>query len=521
MWRNNELVQALSLLDLSPRRVVVAIAAGVAALGSALALAAVAAWLIARAWTMPPVLDLSIAVVCVRALGISRGVFRYLERLAAHDTALRGTTAARASIYHRLADRDAEAVTPLRRGDLLTRTGEDVDIIGGVVVRAVIPIAVAAVLAVAAVALSAFVSVPAALVLAAALIGAGVLAPWWSARRIAAAERDCARARARFAERAMVAIDHAAELRVAGRLTDVLDGAGAARERSIVAADRASAGAAVSAAAVPLATGVSVFAALLFAIAAAPDRSPMALAVLVLLPLAAFEAAAGMPEAARELVKANAAAARIMDLLNHAAPERVRPDLSDLDLHPGARIAVVGPSGSGKTTLLMALAKRHDDAVFFAEDAHIFDTSILENLRVARGDIDVSEALEALDAVGLGDCIHSLPDGLDTTLIGGARAVSGGQRRRILLARALLSSARVLLLDEPTEHLDAAEGADLLHRLLDRSAGLVDPDRTVVVVTHQLPSDTNADQVLQLSDKCVAEPPNWSYVRQYTRKEVV
>ncbi|EHI44350.1 ABC transporter ATP-binding protein CydC, partial [Rhodococcus opacus PD630] len=93
------LIRALPLLDLQPGRVVRAVTAGVATLGSALALAALSAWLITRAWQMPPVLDLSVAVVAVRALGISRGVFRYLERLATHDTALRGTTSARTQLY--------------------------------------------------------------------------------------------------------------------------------------------------------------------------------------------------------------------------------------------------------------------------------------------------------------------------------------------------------------------------------------------------------------------------------------
>lgn len=92
---NRDLVRAIRLLDLEPRRVLAAIAAGVATLGSALALAALSAWLITRAWQMPPVLDLTVAVVAVRALGISRGLFRYLERLATHDAALRGTTSAR------------------------------------------------------------------------------------------------------------------------------------------------------------------------------------------------------------------------------------------------------------------------------------------------------------------------------------------------------------------------------------------------------------------------------------------
>ena len=139
-----------------------------------------------------------------------------------------------------------------------------------------------------------------------------------------------------------------------------------------------------------------------------------------------------------------------------------------------------------------------EGARFFAEDAHLFETSILENLRVARGDIDPSEAVEMLTKVGLGEWIAELPDGVDTTLVGGARAVSGGQRRRLLLARALLSAAPALLLDEPTEHLDDARGSELVRRLLDREDDLIDRARIVVLVTHQLPPDTRADLVIDL-----------------------
>ncbi|MER5838118.1 ABC transporter, partial [Streptomyces sp. NPDC002130] len=215
---HDPLLRALQLLELRPRRVLTAVAAGVATLGSALALAALSAWLITRAWEMPPVLDLSVAVVAVRALGISRGVFRYLERLTTHDVALRGTTAARSRIYQQLAAGDPAAAAGLRRGDLLARTGADVDALGGVVVKALIPIAVSVVLAFAAVGILLFISVPAALILAVALAVSGIAAPWLSARAARLAEADSSAAAARFSESAVTALDHSAELRVSGRL---------------------------------------------------------------------------------------------------------------------------------------------------------------------------------------------------------------------------------------------------------------------------------------------------------------
>ncbi|MEV0763881.1 ATP-binding cassette domain-containing protein [Nocardia sp. NPDC050435] len=618
------------LLELSRWRMAVSVGWGVLALGSGLGLAALAAWLIARAWEMPPVLDLTIAVVTVRALGISRGLCRYLERLATHDVALRAMSTARTTTYRALAaadiwqprrtpqttvtsdnaiadaavadgagqssaagsagegadasvavdvsaaarsGREARAVgggnrglggdagasagarggvrasavgcggeadarvaaqgdveapgggraslrahgdpTRLRRGELLGRVMGDIDDLGAVVVRAFVPIAVAVILSVCAVALLVPISVPAALILAGALVVAGVVAPWLSARAARDAERAVRSDRTEFSAAALTVLDHAPELRVAGRLDDALAAATAAGQRAVAAEDRAASRSAWAAAATPLSIGVSVLGALLIGIVlygggvgAAPAGfqtvtpggiSPMALAVLVLVPLSAFEAVGVLPAAAQALTNGRAALHRItrMQGAGAGAPRREFPELPQ-----GRRIAVVGPSGAGKTTLLMAWAGLFDtprpEVTFFAEDAHLFGTTVLENLRVGRGDITPAEAEIMLRAVGAGEWLDALPEGVHTDLVGGAAAVSGGQRRRILLARALLAPARVLLLDEPTEHIEAEAGEQLLRDLLDPVSGLVDPDRTVVVVTHQLPADHRADTVVRV-----------------------
>ncbi|WP_424991565.1 thiol reductant ABC exporter subunit CydC [Nocardia nova] len=682
LW--SDLRELRRVSEILPWRVLVSICWGTVALGSGLGLAALAAWLIARAWQMPPVLDLSVAVVAVRALGISRGLFRYIERLATHDVALRAMTTARTAVYTALAradmwtvrrgslggsletgrsvngdavgnetahvaagrdgsaavvragcrggtgrdgqggagtagvdriigrdgsravggrsaveaaERDGSAVVGgggagevvgqddsrafefvgadcdrngrsgngaaaatgdtrasagsddgglgrgsgaaalLRRGDLLTRIGADIDDLGAVVVRALVPIAVAVLLSVAAVALLATISVPAAAILAVALLVSGAFAPWLSARAARAAELAVQSDRAEFRAAAVTVLDHAAELRVAGRLDDAMNTASEASRRAVAAEDRAATHSAWAAAATPLSIGASVLGALLIGIVlygsgsgapveplqpASPGGiTPMAFAVLVLLPLSAFEAVAVLPAAAQALTKGRAALHRIRALSTAEAPpngspedrstasvrtETTREGLRDRltralsDIPPGRRIAVVGPSGAGKTTLLMAWAglfdTPHPGRTFFAEDAHLFGTTVLENLRVARGDLTAAEAETALRAVGSGDWLDAQPDGVETDLIGGAAAVSGGQRRRLLLARALVAPADTLLLDEPTEHMDAAAGADLLRALLDETSGLIAPDRTVVVVTHQLPPDHRADTVI-------------------------
>ena len=528
----SDLRRALALLELSSRRVVLAVLAGVATLGSALALAALSAWLITRAWQMPPVLDLSVAVVAVRALGISRGVFRYLERLTTHDVALRGTTAARTRIYERLAN--GNGAVALRRGDVLARTGADVDVLGDVVIRAVVPICVSVLMMLAAVGLLAGIAPAAASILAVALLIAGVGAPILAARSARIAEEAGAEADVRFAETAVRALDHAAELRVARRLDATLAEAEVAAHDSVVARDRAARPSALADAAQPLAIGASVIGSLLIGIGLyGPDggtaggMTPMALAIIVLVPLAAFEATAALPAAAIALMRGRIAATRIMTMLD-AAPPHVSGSLNGsfrglhscptpaTNFRAHARSAIIGPSGSGKTTMLRALAVEFgSDAALFAEDAHLFDTSILENLRVVRGDVDEDQATQALRRVGLGPWLDALPQGVHTTLIGGAQAVSGGERRRLLLARALLSTAPVVLLDEPTEHLDRISGERILRELLTTDDGLFGAERTVVVVTHQLPENTDADQVIDLGDRTAKKPFADSRSRAY------
>jgi ATP-binding cassette subfamily C protein CydC len=129
----------------------------------------------------------------------------------------------------------------------------------------------------------------------------------------------------------------------------------------------------------------------------------------------------------------------------------------------------------------------HRAVSFFAEDAHIFATTVRDNLLVVRGDCRDDELAAALNAVGLGGWLASLREGLSTVLTGGAQALSAGQRRRLLLARAVISPARIVLLDEPTEHLDAIDAERVLRDLLGPNPGLMSAERTVVVATHHLP----------------------------------
>jgi ATP-binding cassette subfamily C protein CydC len=536
MRPSDPLVSAVALLRPRIPRLLLAVGLGVLSLGSALALTALSAWLITRAWQMPPVLDLTIAVVAVRALAISRAVFHYCERLASHDTALRAAGTARERIYARLAGGRVDTVMRRHSGELVTRLGADIDHIADALVRGIIPIGVAAVLALAATASVAMISPAAAVVMAVCLIVAGVIAPWLAARAVAAEEAAALQHHSARDVATMAVLEHGTELRVSGRLDETVAECERRQRDWGRAIDRAATPAAIASAMPVAAIAVSVLGAVVAGIGLASAVAPTTVAVLMLVPLSAFEATTTLPSAAVVLTRARLAARRLDQL---AGPEpTTHPHVDPLPRHtgelaavkvrsgfsatatesltvtllPGTRATVTGPSGSGKTALLMTLAgllPPRDGTVtlggrplqliderdlvrrvgYFAEDAHLFATTVRDNLLVARGDCTDEELTDALQRVGLQRWLHTLPGGLSTVLTGGAQAVSAGQRRRLLLARALLSNVAIVLLDEPTEHLDANDAEPILDAILDRAGGLFGPERTVVVATHQLPAD--------------------------------
>jgi ATP-binding cassette, subfamily C, bacterial CydC len=551
MLDSDPLRVAMRLLGPRLPRLLLAVALGVLSLASALTLAGVSAWLITSAWQMPPVLDLSIAVVAVRTFAISRGVLHYCERLASHDTALRAAGIARARIYHLLAHSPADIAARLHSGELVARVGADVDQLADVLVRALLPVSVAAVLSVAATVVVAVISPPAAAIMAMCLVVAGIVAPWLASKAAAAQETVACQHRSARDASAMLALEHAAELRVAGALPDVIAESQRQQRDWSDTMDAAARPAAFAEAIPTAAIGVSVLGAVAAGIGMTATVAPTTLAVLMLLPLSAFEATAALPAAAVQLTRSRLAARRLLDLApldNLDTVTQPTPTVSaatprplgaerlyatdvragypgstmsaavTIDLPPGARLAVTGPSGSGKTTLLMTLAglltpaqgevtlggtplrRVGEDALhcavgFFAEDAHIFATTVRDNLLVARGDCPDNELIAALGKVRLNSWLANLPDGLDTVLSAGAQALSAGQRRRLLLARTIISPARIVLLDEPTEHLDAADAELILRSLLNARSGLIAPERTVVVAAHHVPNDIRCPEL--------------------------
>ena len=526
---SSALRRCISMLQVSRSGFTLSLLLGVTALGSAIALGGTAAWLIARASQQPPVLYLTVAATAVRLFGVSLALARYLSRLASHKVALAGMDALRGNLYDRLSEAPTATLTTLRRGDLMTRAGSDVDEVGNVVVKTLLPSLVAAIVGVGTVGVVTIISPAAGAILACALIVSGIVAPALIARSVRLAESQGAQARTDIAATTLAVLEGATELSLAGTLDHA--------KRSLTRSEsQLSVALARSARLSALARGLDVC-----AMGAAVVGAQVLLAVIVLGPLSSFEGVVELTPAAAQLVRSAQAATRICALLEDEAPLEPHDipdgqtvieahDLSigwpggptlasgiSLTLRPGSSMAVVGASGIGKTTLLATLtgvippksgsalingvpawgAKRDqltNHITMTAEDAHVFATTIYENLRVAHASLTRDEASDLLTQAGLDQWVESLPDGIDTVIGSGGTTVSGGERRRLLMARALAAPAPILAIDEASEHLDAATADRLMETLLTPSA-----DRATLVVTHRLSALDQADHVLVLA----------------------
>ncbi|MDF1487285.1 thiol reductant ABC exporter subunit CydC [Tessaracoccus caeni] len=514
-----------ALLDSIPRgrwRLLGAVLLAFAASAASVALMGVSAFLLSWAALFPPVLYLQAPAVGVRFFGISRGVFRYVERLVGHDLALRMQGALRLKVYDKLA---STTLIGRRRGDLLTRVVADVEAIQDLVVRVIIPIASATLVIATTTVLLSLINLPSALVLLATAILGGVLLPWWAQRASLRADEATIDARGRLSdevrELTRVGADlvaNGAEAEALNRLLTVDDQLRTHEEKAAWVRGIATAGQIVAA-------GVAVVAALAIGgpALAAGDIDPRFFAVLVLTPLALHETFAAFTQGAQTYTRSRAALGRIADELaapsigeGDAVPGDGAPalELDDvtvgwpggapvqhdvtLRVSPGERVALVGPSGVGKTTIaatimglippLTGRLERAGRVGYLAQDAHIFATSVAENVRIGNKDATDDEVRQALHRAGL-----DLP--LDRLIGEAGSTLSGGERRRLALARILSGPRDLLILDEPTEHLDHATAAALIDDVWAASEGL-----PVLVITHDQGLVARCDRSVTLSD---------------------
>lgn len=536
----------IRLLEGSTRRMVGAVLVGALATACSVALMAVSAYLIARAAQQPPVMYLMVATVAVRTFGIGRAVLRWVERVLSHDTAFRLLGRLRERILTKLAELAPTGLPFWRRGDLMSRLLADVDDVGEWYLRVVLPIAGSVIVSGGAIVLLTVLLPAAGLALAGALVVAMVIGPLLDARRAGRAERDWVAARSDRAELVGRMVDDLTDLSIRGATAGALADLAVIETRGRRAQLASARSAGLAAGLAVLAMGAAVLLSIVVGTDAviAGDLHPVALAVIAMTPLAMSDLVQAVGVAAATARRSSSASRRIRELLATGpttAPGPVDPaplqvsapvielhgvsarwpgadrDVLtgfDLTLRPGETVLVSGSSGAGKSTLIALLlgfltptagritvdgrdAADIDPEQWRAmfgwceQQAYLFDSTVAENVRLARPDATDDQVAAAVRAAGAGDWLDRLPRGLDTQVGEHGSAVSGGERQRLSLARALLSGRPVLLADEPAAHLDPAT-ADAVTRAVLAAAP------TVLLVSHRPGDEALVDRVVRL-----------------------
>ena len=537
----------LALSGIAPFRIVVSAVLGTLTVVFGVALMAFAGYLISRAAERPAILSLTTAIVAVRFFGLARPLARYADRLWSHDLALRALGRVRARFYERIEPLAPAELEGFRHGDLMARMVGDVDALQGLYLRGVAPVLVAVGAGAACVGATAAFLPSAAVALAVGLAVGGLAVPLVTGRLGRAAGLRVAAVRGELTAEIAELMRAAPELVVYGAEEPTLERIRSA-DRELDRLGRRDAlvnglGEGLSI----LVGGLTVVGALALSVHAhsAGVLDSVLVAMLALLAFASFEAVAGLPGTARELASTVASGRRTLELIDRepAVHDPADPRLAPLvpvvelenvtaryrrdevpalrhftlRLDPGRRVALVGPSGSGKTTIANLLLRfldpeegrvtiggcdlreyRQDDArgtfALAGQGAHVFTTTIRANLLFAKPDASDRELDEVLRRAKLDRWVATLPDGVDTLVGEDGRHVSGGEYQRLTLARSLLSDAPVLVLDEPTAHLDAATAQAVVRDAFDAAAG-----RTVLLITHRPEGLDLVDEVVTLT----------------------
>jgi len=548
------LEQTLAIARPAVVRLGLAALLGAVAVAAAIGLIATSAWLISRSSQRPQESVVAIAIVGVQFFALARGLSRYGERLSGHDAAFRVLARVRVRLYEQLERLAPLGLPAFRSGDLLARLVDDVESLQDLLLRVVPPFAIALIVGTATVALMWWMLPAAGLILLIALLIASTLVPWLTGALAERAEARQARARAELSSSVLDLVEGAPELVVNGAASYQLARARAADGEVMRIARAGARTAGVGQGLTTLCSGLAMWGALVVGVSAVREGrlDGVLLAGIALIALVSFELVAGLPIATQTLHRVRRSAARVIEVLDtppavqEPANARKLPpapyviqardlryrypgqshwalDGLDLDLYPGRRVAVVGESGAGKSTLAGLLLKflplaggsltlggapicelDGDDyrrvVGLVAQDAHIFDSTLAENLRLARREASEDQLKAALSRARLLEWIAGLPRGLDTEVGEHGARLSGGQRQRLALARALLADFPVLVLDEPGEHLDTPTADAIVADTLAATR-----EKATLLITHRLTGLHMVDEVIVLDRGRVLE----------------
>lgn len=494
---------------------------------SAVGLVSTGAWLISSAALMPPIMVLQVAIVAVRFFGISRGVFRWAERVVSHEVALSGTTQLRVQLWKAASRLGPVGVWRLRSSDTLDRLTSDSDLLQDEITRVRVPFAAASLSAILLVVFEFLILPFAGVVFALSFIVSGFLIPKLTAKIENRIAGEAIKVRNEINNMVFSGITSSEQLRVLDQTESHISKLESFENSRIKIESQSSAWAGISTALNGISSGTSVFVALIAAVAAFSQAglSGQMIAVVTLLPWASAEivgtfslvsTAAGRTKVAKKridsfvLLPSPIEIDEQIDLKDPASLSLRNVSLSweeyevvsnlNLDISLGEFVGLTGASGSGKSTVVSSILrlishkgsitidgisisniKNYENAVSAVlQSTYIFNTTVRENLKIANRNASDTELIQVLSSVELNSWLNSLPHGLDTIIGDTTRQLSGGETQRIGIARAILSGAKFILLDEPTEHLDAVT-ATSIWSLIER----VFKDCGVLVVTHE------------------------------------
>jgi thiol reductant ABC exporter CydC subunit len=535
------------------RWMALAVLLGFATIGSSIGLLATSAYLISKAALQPSIADLQVAIVGVRFFGISRGVFRYLERLVSHEVTFRLLARLRVWFYRALEPLAPARLMHYQSGDLLARIVADIGTLENLYLRVIAPPAIALLVALLAAVLLGGFDVRLAITLLAFLVVAGAGLPLLTGALTRKTGERLVRSRSEMNGALVDGIQGVADLLAFGRGEDYLDRVRSLSHNLENLQLRMAGASGLGSASVGLLMNLATVAVLVVAVPLVNQGAldGVYLALLAMVVIASFEAVLPLPQAFQYLENSLEAGRRLFEIADakpavtdplepkslpdqalllvenlRFAYNRGDPPVLDglsFELSQGGTLAIVGPSGAGKSTLLQLLLRfwdYQDGEIWLdgrelrecdqeevrqrigvvSQHTYLFNSTVRDNLLLARPDATQADLFQAARQAQIHEFIQSLPAGYDTLVGEQGLRLSGGQRQRLAIARAILKDAPFLILDEPTANLDALTEHEVVGSLREVTKG-----RTVLIVTHRIVGLEAADEILVLRGGRIVE----------------
>ena len=526
---------------------------GFLTIGSSIGLVMTASYIIAKAALQPSIAELQVSIVGVRFFGIMRGVFRYFERVISHEVTFRLLTRFRAWFYESIEPLVPSGMMKFRSADLLTRLLTDVQNLENIYLRILAPPLIAVMTSIFTFFLYGLFSWYAAIILIIGLSFAGIGIPLLSAKMRKGLGKRIVILRSELNVCTIDGIQGLADLLAFNQADEHFASLKAKSkeyegiQRKMVLIESFQNALSI------LILNLTIVGTLLILIpeVSSGELDGVYLTVLVLGIMAIFEAVQPIPEAIQKIEQSMASADRLFETIalkeqikqppaHNSLPEKFdirleglsfgydkyeRQVLTDINLNlpPGRKVAIVGPSGSGKSTIINLLLNfwAYDQGGIFYGDkeirefagdqiisklavvpqnVHLFSTTVKENLLLSVPETEDLHIDDVINKIGLRAKINNLPDGLETWVGEMGYRFSGGERQQIVLARALLKNAPVLILDEPTANLDPITEKEVMRIIYSFSEG-----KTLLLITHRLSGLADMDEIIVLVEGRIIE----------------